>query len=620
MISREFSSLGAVYGAALADHLWQSTLVAVVAALLTLPLRKNQARIRYWIWLAASLKFLVPFAPLIAIGKQLSRFRASIQTQAGLYLTIEQIGQPFGAATTSSSALPIHADALAPSSLFPAALILLWLAGFVAVVTIWCLRWRRISAAIRTSVPMRAGDELKTLRRLEQAAGLPAELAVLASPMALEPGIFGIFRPVLLWPKGISGHLTPDHLEAVLAHELCHLRRRDNLAASLHMLVEALFWFHPLVWWIGARLVDERERACDEQVLEFGSRREIYAESILKVCEFCVGSPLACVAGVTGSDLKKRMVHIMSEHTGRKLDFSRKLLITTAAVLAIAVPLVFGAVNATPSRAQTDDTASASTFRSFSIKPSQESAPMPTYAGSGMHMVKMMVGPDGFFAANVTLATLIQEAYGVQANQLAGGPDWLNTDRFDVQGKVGNSQMSNPASGPEKFSSVIHSLLRAGLAESTKLAAHTETKDIATYALVVADGGPRLQPAQESNGPGGSRGIVGMHRMTVQKGSQGQVVGLAAQGIPVSDFANQLSRQLGVPVIDNTNLKGNYNFDLQWAAQASPNASENPVSESSNGAQSISTAIEQQLGLKLVPQTQRMPVIVIDHVEKPAEN
>lgn len=80
--------------------------------------------------------------------------------------------------------------------------------------------------------------------------------------------------------------LTDAQLESVIAHELCHVRRHDNLAAALHMLVEAVFWFHPLVWWIGARLVDERERACDEEVVRLGSDPQIYAESILKVCEF----------------------------------------------------------------------------------------------------------------------------------------------------------------------------------------------------------------------------------------------------------------------------------------------------------------------------------------------
>ena len=69
-----------------------------------------------------------------------------------------------------------------------------------------------------------------------------------------------------------------------MAHEVCHVRRRDNLTAALHMLVEAAFWFHPLVWWLGARLVAERERACDEAVLRLGRRPEAYAEGILKVC------------------------------------------------------------------------------------------------------------------------------------------------------------------------------------------------------------------------------------------------------------------------------------------------------------------------------------------------
>src|SRR5678815_3368799 len=98
-----------------------------------------------------------------------------------------------------------------------------------------------------------------------------------------------------------------DRIEAILAHEVAHVHRRDNLAAMVHMAVEALCWFHPLVWWIGARLIDERERACDEDVLGRGSAAEVYAESILKTCRFSIESPLRCVAGVTGADLKRRI-------------------------------------------------------------------------------------------------------------------------------------------------------------------------------------------------------------------------------------------------------------------------------------------------------------------------
>jgi beta-lactamase regulating signal transducer with metallopeptidase domain len=174
---------------------------------------------------------------------------------------------------------------------------------------------------------------------------------MLLSPASLEPGIFGIVRPVLLWPAGISERLQDAHVEAIVAHELWHVRRRDNLAAALHMVVEAVFWFHPLVWWLGARLADERERACDEEVLALGSERQVYAESILKTCEFCVGFPLACVSRVTGADLKKRIAHIMTQPVARKLDVSKKALLAVAGLAAVMVPVVLGLLSAAPAQA-----------------------------------------------------------------------------------------------------------------------------------------------------------------------------------------------------------------------------------------------------------------------------
>jgi beta-lactamase regulating signal transducer with metallopeptidase domain len=68
----------------------------------------------------------------------------------------------------------------------------------------------------------------------------------------LEPGVVGMWRSALLLPAGLEHCLTPAQLRAVVVHEQTHIRRRDNLTAATHMLVEGLFWFHPLVWWIGA--------------------------------------------------------------------------------------------------------------------------------------------------------------------------------------------------------------------------------------------------------------------------------------------------------------------------------------------------------------------------------
>jgi beta-lactamase regulating signal transducer with metallopeptidase domain len=104
----------------------------------------------------------------------------------------------------------------------------------------------------------------------------------------------------MLLPEGIFDRLTVPQLKGVIAHELCHVHYRDNVIAAIHMFVETLFWFHPLVWWIGRRMVEERERACDEEVLRLGSEPRVYAEGILNVCKLYVESPLVCVAGITG--------------------------------------------------------------------------------------------------------------------------------------------------------------------------------------------------------------------------------------------------------------------------------------------------------------------------------
>src|SRR5690242_16005342 len=335
---------------ALGNHLWQSTVFVVIVGLLTLVLRKNHARVRYWLWLVASVKFLIPFSLLVAIGSNLPWSHRATETKAGFYFAMEEVSQPFAQPTMPV----IHQGPVSTGliQLIPAFLAVVWLWGFLVVIFHWYFRWRRISAAIRKSVLLQEGREVKTLRRLERALGMRKATEMLLSRTSLEPGVFGITRPVLLWPEGISERLEDAHLEAILAHELWHVRRRDNLAAAIHMVVEAIFWFYPLVWWMGARLLEERERACDEEVLESGNDRQVYAESILKICEFCIASPLACVSGVTGAELKKRVAYIMTKNLSHKLDFSRKLLLSIAGLLAVVVPIAFGLAKPTKSRAE----------------------------------------------------------------------------------------------------------------------------------------------------------------------------------------------------------------------------------------------------------------------------
>jgi beta-lactamase regulating signal transducer with metallopeptidase domain len=254
---------------AIANHLWQSTLFAAAMGALTLAFRKNQARIRFGLWLAASLKFLIPFSLLITVGSMAGRPRATAMAQPSFYAAIAQAGQPFTGTAPAAQARAQRPNLL---PMLPASLAAIWACGFVVVGGLWGLRARRVSALMQDAQTLVEGREMEALRELEEASGVRKPLPLVVSRGSMEPGVFGIVRPVLIWPEGISEHLPDPHLRSILAHELWHVRRRDNLAAALHMLVEAAFWFHPLVWWIGARMVDERERACDEQVLHLGNQ------------------------------------------------------------------------------------------------------------------------------------------------------------------------------------------------------------------------------------------------------------------------------------------------------------------------------------------------------------
>ena len=609
MIANYLSAMWDAITPALGNHLWQSTLFAVAAGLLTLVFRKHHARARYWLWLAASVKFLLPFSCLVAIGSRLPWSRSvAAAAEPALYVTMEQISQPFtqSAMRVSSGTTPsIVSPSLLP--LLPA-LMAVWLFGFLAVLVLWSARWRRISAAMRAAVPLCEGREVGTLRRIERMGGLMKPIEVLLSRSALEPGIFGISRPVLIWPEGISKRLEDAHLEAILAHEVWHVRRRDNLAAAMHMMVEAVFWFHPLVWWLGARLLEERERACDEEVVELGSDRQVYAESILKVCEFCLGSPLPCVSGVTGADLKKRMVHIMSARRLHKLDFTRKLLLTTAALLAIAIPIAFGLLNATPGHAQSQDatiTQPTRTFETVSIKPDRSDE---KWANRSKVMFSLEDG--SFIAEGITLQFLVKLAYHVQDLQIEGGPDWINTEKYDVHAKLSSADTAELQKIPIEQRTGDQGMLQALLRDHFRLALHPETRNLPVYDLVVDKNGSKLQ---ESKGP---------RMMHMEKGQ------LVSQGTHLAFLADQLSIRLGRTVVDKTGLTGNYTFTLRWTPDASEEARlsragmPSPPAASSQEVSGppLLTAVQEQLGLKLEPHTDATQVLIIDHAETPSEN
>jgi beta-lactamase regulating signal transducer with metallopeptidase domain len=302
--------------AALLDHIWQSSLFAGGIGLLTLLFRRNSAAVRFWLWFAASLKFLLPFAAVAVLGEYLSHVFPAALPQSILAI------QP------AAERLSAPARLLGPSGSIDLAplLVCVWLAGLAMILGLRWMRWLRLRAVLADA------QDLAVL----------APVRVKASASLLEPGLVGILKPTVLLPTGLMARLSGAEWDSILAHELSHLRRRDNVTAAIHMAVEALFWFAPPVWLIGARLIAERERACDESVLASGHDPEVYARGILKVCKFCIRSPLACASGASGADLKHRVRLIMTAEAALSLTPAKRLLPAGAAMLALAPSIMAG--------------------------------------------------------------------------------------------------------------------------------------------------------------------------------------------------------------------------------------------------------------------------------------
>ena len=313
---------------ALLDHLWQSTLFALPLGALSLLLRRHAASLRFWLWFAASVKFLVPFSVLMAVGAAVTWPVAPMLPGGPTLEMLQDTAAPF----TNTPAAGVVPDGTTNWILL---LIAAWAAGTFLALLVWGLHWLKLRALVRAARPL----------------AIPAPLPVLASTAPIEPGLIGIFRPVLMLPDGIQARLNAQEMDAILAHELCHFRRRDNLTAAVHMLVESLFWFHPLVWWLGRRLMTERERACDEAVLAAGNDPRVFAEAILNICRFTIQAPQACASALSGANLRMRIETILANRTPSRLGRGQKFGLSVLAALSLSLLVLAGreqAIEASP--------------------------------------------------------------------------------------------------------------------------------------------------------------------------------------------------------------------------------------------------------------------------------
>jgi uncharacterized protein (TIGR03435 family) len=541
----------------LLDHLWQSTAFASVAAVLALALRRHHARTRHRFWLAASLKFLLPFTLLTALGTQVGshaplRLIATPKIAAQFEVVVVEWGTPPGL--------------LAHSNVLPNAAQVLWLAGILLLAIRWTAAWLRIRIMVCSAEPL----------------ALPFPIPVRSTSASIEPGVFGIFRPVLLLPSGIAEHLLPAQFQAILAHELAHVRRRDNLWSALHMVVEALFWFHPLVWWIGARLADERERACDEAVLCSGNHAEVYAESILAACKLYLESPLPCVSRITGADLKKRLERIMTGRLTRGLTTPTKIAIAAAATIVLLLPFAAGLIHAqSPGPA----------FDVASVKPLKP--------GSAPENRVIAAAHGSLTVHQKSLHDLIAWAYSLEAyNAHIEGPSWIDSEDYEISAKA----------GPGTTNDQLRLMLRTLLADRFHLSLHRKTEERPSYSLTVAHTGLRMDAVQQEP----------VRPIRIAKDAN--FVGFTFTST-IARFVEFLPAVVDRPVRDATGLTGVYAFTLK--VELDPEIQMPEVGMPFYGfhvSQAAANAGLERLGLQLVAGRGPVEILAIDHVERPTKD
>lgn len=329
---------------ALLDHLWQGTMFAGVVWIFCLLARRASSKTRYGIWLLASVKFTIPtvlFVQFLAPLHIHAPWPGEVFSSSSVRAVMEfPLTKDSGASTVVIGRFEPNAKTAEKSHAeLYCILTLVWVLGCLYFLRLWWHRHCTMKARLREGERVLSGSAFETLHRVKNQLQEQRPVTLILSSDFSEPGVCGIRRPQLVLPKRVLEALTNQELEAILLHEIAHVRRHDNLIGLFQSWLGCVFWFHPIIWLIDRQLLEERERACDEEVLSHTSDSKEYLSSLLKVLRSSLGEKLAGASLITGSNLKRRIDHMQS-HVSRKSSVAWHRLMISGSVLAWIVSAI----------------------------------------------------------------------------------------------------------------------------------------------------------------------------------------------------------------------------------------------------------------------------------------
>jgi uncharacterized protein (TIGR03435 family) len=339
------------------------------------------------------------------------------------------------------------------------------------------------------------------------------------------------------------------------------------------MAVEAIFWFHPLVWWLGGRLLEERERACDEEVVRM-SDPETYAAGILTVCELCLEPSIPCVSGVTGGQLHKRIEQIMSSVIPPELSRAKKSALLFAFALVLLACVMAGAQSIS--------------FDAVSIKAVPPK--LGGFPGQPGYFLRPRAENPKRFRSTMRTESLIEWAYRLHEYRILGAPDWVRDPsvRYAVEASA-----AQPVTRRE-----MERMVQTLLAERFHLRFHLETRELPVFLLSVAKNGPKVEPTPnpELNHGDGT--------LDIGRGD------LIAHSISMETLAGILTENSERPVLNRTGLTGAYEFTIHYDADMLVDWRLGPALPS----------MLKDIGLRMDLSRQPVELMVIDSIDRPTEN
>jgi uncharacterized protein (TIGR03435 family) len=515
--------------------------------------------------------------------------------------------------TTLPASVRATVSGVQPAGFLPW-VVMVWLAGAMVF-------WMRlaggwvVAARMRSTLVRRAPPEWQEmLRKLGARIGLSRPVRLLVSALVQVPMVVGWLRPVVLVPVGALGGLPAEHLEALLLHELAHIRRHDYLVNILQSVAEALLFYHPAVWWVSVHIRAERELCCDDVVVSASGDAFTYARALAQL-ESYRPAHLGAAVAVNGGSLADRIARLLGQSRPSVRTGLGPGALAVAILLGAAAYGLFGQLDAPPA------------FQVASIKRNTSNWSEPA-----QHPMGVSYQADGrLIARNASLMLLIQFAYAVHdsphsrpllASQVAGGPAWSNAPGYDIEAK------------PEDNTDQKHTwlMLQTLLADRFKLALHRETRELPVYVLTVAKNGFKLPAAKEAgcvSFPPGTppRYVPGKVDCGYVSGPfSGYKAGqlhIEGSKVHMADLIRVLALVLDRQVLDKTEFTGEFDLKLSFTSDEALRGLGN-----SRGSRlptdpthpNIFAALEEQLGLKLVPAKGPVEVLVIDHAERPATN